>query len=127
MAPVVLVFDASGDQLWAGLASASGAVLVHKTAKWDGGKDRATKMLSLIQSVRGTKKLAGIATVVGPATPGGIRHNVTLANALGWALAVKVCPLLSTSSKKVAFGPWIQAGNLRPNYIHSPNITVRKK
>jgi hypothetical protein len=81
-------------------------------------------MLRLIQSVRNlSKKITGIATIVGPATPGGIRHNVTLANALAWGLNLPVASFKINLDKTIVLSSWKKAGSLQPLYIHAPNIT----
>jgi tRNA A37 threonylcarbamoyladenosine modification protein TsaB len=72
-------------------------------------------------------KVTGIAAVVGPSTPGGIRLSVTVANALAWALNLPVAAYeLAEGFKVVHFGRWQAAGTLRPRYIHAPNITKPK-
>lgn len=74
------------------------------------------------------KKLTGVAAVVGPATPGGVRLAVTVANALAWGLGVPVARFrLGGKISTAAFGRWVAAGNLRPIYLHGPNITRPRK
>jgi len=120
----ILCFDASESQLWAGLVTPNGIISVSQTKLWNNGRERAIKMLQLIQSVRHlSKKITSLATIVGPATPGGIRHNVTLANALAWGLNLPVASFKINPDKTIVFTAWKKAGTLRPLYIHKPNIT----
>ena len=119
----VLLLDATGEKLWAGLATPSGVVRVYRTAAAPTGRSRAVGFIRLVQQVLQLVpgRLAGVAAVVGPATPGGVRLAVTTANALAWALKLPISSY--QMGERVIFGPWRLAGSLRPRYIHGPNIT----
>lgn len=138
----ILCFSSIEQKLWAAAVTVNGQILRQKTKNVLTGRDRPRHFLQLINSVilDYKNKPSAIATQVGPDTPAGVRLNVVLANALSYAWDIKVgsyqvvTPFVIARSSRVnreatvaiSFGKWIKAGQLRPLYIHKPNITKSK-
>lgn len=123
--PIIVCFDATTDELWAALVKETGKVIKARVVNMTSGLVRSQQMLKLIQQVCiGISTPLSVATVVGPAKPGGVRLGVTLANALAFAWQVSVRPCARINSRLVKLGPKLKPGYLRPQYIHPPHITI---
>lgn len=123
--PYVICFDATIDCLWAAVVTVNGQIIINKTMVIKSGLERSRKMIRLISSILFITNYmpVGVATVIGPATPGGVRLGVTLANALAFACGVSVRSCVRVNNQLVKLGPKLKPGYLRPQYSHPPHIT----
>ncbi|MCX6786065.1 MAG: tRNA (adenosine(37)-N6)-threonylcarbamoyltransferase complex dimerization subunit type 1 TsaB [Candidatus Komeilibacteria bacterium] len=91
-------------------------------------------LLSLIDKVKGTKKLTAIAVVSGPGAFSALRLGIATANALAWSLHIpvievsaeeaideKLFDILKNKTAGKDFKPIV------PKYGREPNITAAKK
>lgn len=120
---VILCFDATTECLWAAMVDKGGQVKIFKTKNITSGLDRSRHMIRLIAKLCKHVKPVAIATVVGPAKPGGVRLGVVIANALAFAWGMPVRSCIRINNRLVKFKSELKSGYLRPQYIHPPHIT----